>query len=1221
MLKMRCYFIITLYLFGWSKADNTEPCADYTAVDNYQRSIGYKLPSSSHATTCDRKWLATWYRFTSGAGGEMPTSCPPKYGCGSKGSVWLDGTNPTTVGETKKMKACLRAGTICCSRIWEVRVKKCSKNGKEYFVYYLPPTPGCPMRYCAGKETKCEEGESSPTGFTPGCSSKYPKLKSDPVISVGVKNKRMQFKCKFDPKERGEHIRHVVTWYQGPPEKKINKEDTLHGDQDEAYLQNNNEYGEKALFCLGQNIYCKVQSHYVATPKLKSIPRKSNEFFAGFKITPKVIDLSEKDKPRKLTVTSTLPIVCQDGTENCEVLVELGQTNTDNFIDYCTMKFKPGPAGQTHVVEVVAKRDFVDDGDQTMHLKIHIPDHVDPVDWNCYKNITDVLIKTKDVKTKRCTSTGDPHIRTFDGLYYNHFLVGDYVMVESGARLFQVHVRTFRCHTVSCNCGIAVREGDDVIVVDMCRDNIPRARFASTVEPQKGTTIERNNNGKSFVLNFPSGAYVRFDAKRWFRNWYYANIVVQLPSDDYKNTTGLCGTFDGKSGNDMTAKNGVIVPKGRGRTAPKAFTESWKLTVGESLFYYKGGPRKCLATRAKSYCTCQETCCGKRSVNCNFEGYSQRPKYIQGFRGWKRLDFPGAEHCGRRKRRAIAVENVIVLPDDGETGIYTYNPKTENVDEKVFPTKSGKTEAQAKTSCTKAIQDSTAGKACIKMIAGYDINEFVDQCVFDVKVTDDYKVGFESAINTMIADCEEKTLRDLKYWKNGSSGVSPPIEIGDSVCPNECSGRGSCQNATCVCDKDYITADCSLKKGQAPTLLGVPFNGLCDIRKQDCYRTRVMGMDFIDSTSLTCRMTEVVISDKPYVETTRQSTDVGQLLSFGEISCLLPRSPVEINGNPSRSTGKPTGGFLIGVSNDGTNFSHNKTLFLVYDSKCMDCGKDYKSCIWKQNSCKVSNYCFAPGDANPNDWCQVCDPNKTRTGFVKRTLNKPPVFKALVQKLKPFKAQTWRYVIPASDPEKQRLTYEFVGNNHGMMISSAGVLTWYPTQNKTYEFTIQVTDPCGLSATQKFMADVKSCICEGRNGGICVWKGTQGVCQCPSGCKGEGCDEPIDGRICRIKSSQTSEDSSDTVTIAVVAIIVVIVVIVTIIAGVIVYVLKKKNKPINLKSAKDLTLNAGRNAKGKMVTVVVGAYNSAHRTKDENVQMKFGGLEKGGSSINDGYVN
>lgn len=64
----------------------------------------------------------------------------------------------------------------------------------------------------------------------------------------------------------------------------------------------------------------------------------------------------------------------------------------------------------------------------------------------------------------------------------------------------QVHVRTFRCSQVSCTCGVAAQEGDDVVVVDMCLDNVPRARFASNVEPQSGTTIQRDSNGKSFLV-------------------------------------------------------------------------------------------------------------------------------------------------------------------------------------------------------------------------------------------------------------------------------------------------------------------------------------------------------------------------------------------------------------------------------------------------------------------------------------------------------------------------------------------------------------------------------------------------------------------------------------------------------------------------------------------------------------------------------------------------
>ena len=37
-----------------------------------------------------------------------------------------------------------------------------------------------------------------------------------------------------------------------------------------------------------------------------------------------------------------------------------------------------------------------------------------------------------------CTNIADPHIHTFDGLHYDHFSVGDYVLVESKARNFKV---------------------------------------------------------------------------------------------------------------------------------------------------------------------------------------------------------------------------------------------------------------------------------------------------------------------------------------------------------------------------------------------------------------------------------------------------------------------------------------------------------------------------------------------------------------------------------------------------------------------------------------------------------------------------------------------------------------------------------------------------------------------------------------------------------------
>lgn len=107
--------------------------------------------------------------------------------------------------------------------------------------------------------------------------------------------------------------------------------------------------------------------------------------------------------------------------------------------------------------------------------------------------------------------------------------------------------------------------------------------------------------------------------------------------------------------------------------------------------------------------------------------------------------------------------------------------------------------------------------------------------------------------------------------------------------------------------------------------------------------------------------------------------------------------------------------------------------------------------------------------------------------------------------LKTFKLQKWRYVVSASDPEKQTLRYELVDDNHGITISSHGVLTWDPTEAGRYEVTVRAIDPCGLGATQNFLVVVEICACEGQNGGMCIWKNGQSICKCPNGCKGERC--------------------------------------------------------------------------------------------------------------------
>lgn len=76
--------------------------------------------------------------------------------------------------------------------------------------------------------------------------------------------------------------------------------------------------------------------------------------------------------------------------------VEVGQSNNQALFDVCTLQFGPGQAGQTKELEVTAKRDFVDDGDTTMSLKVHIPFNIDLNDWNKYIPIPDIKVRWRN---------------------------------------------------------------------------------------------------------------------------------------------------------------------------------------------------------------------------------------------------------------------------------------------------------------------------------------------------------------------------------------------------------------------------------------------------------------------------------------------------------------------------------------------------------------------------------------------------------------------------------------------------------------------------------------------------------------------------------------------------------------------------------------------------------------------------------------------------------
>lgn len=66
-------------------------------------------------------------------------------------------------------------------------------------------------------------------------------------------------------------------------------------------------------------------------------------------------------------------------------------------------------------------------------------------------------------------------------------------------------------------------------------------------------------------------------------------------------------------------------------------------------------------------------------------------------------------------------------------------------------------------------------------------------------------------------------------------------------------------SGVCVCDDGYSGVTCDISKATVPRVATVPY--LCDISQtEDCKAASVFGVDFVESTSLTCRYEFISVS-------------------------------------------------------------------------------------------------------------------------------------------------------------------------------------------------------------------------------------------------------------------------------------------------------------------------------------------------------------------------
>ncbi|XP_048580960.1 uncharacterized protein LOC116606501 isoform X5 [Nematostella vectensis] len=121
-------------------------CRRYTVFNSFDRAMGN---TAQNSIRCDQKDLPgnLWYRFLGAAGNAMPTSCVPVKRCGTHAPGWMVGSHPSLRYSLVTRKVCYHWSGSCCRWSNNIKVRNCG----GFYVYQLPKTPNCWLRYCGNR--------------------------------------------------------------------------------------------------------------------------------------------------------------------------------------------------------------------------------------------------------------------------------------------------------------------------------------------------------------------------------------------------------------------------------------------------------------------------------------------------------------------------------------------------------------------------------------------------------------------------------------------------------------------------------------------------------------------------------------------------------------------------------------------------------------------------------------------------------------------------------------------------------------------------------------------------------------------------------------------------------------------------------------------------------------------------------------------------------------
>jgi len=179
-----------------------------------------------------------------------------------------------------------------------------------------------------------------------------------------------------------------------------------------------------------------------------------------------------------------------------------------------------------------------------------------------------------------CSSRGDPHLKTFDGLRYDQYSTGTYYLVRDTTGTLVVQARQAPFHKnsrVTSNHAVVIKYGSSVI--SFVGKPGQQKLNVKVLSDGLDNGVQVTNVGSRYTVSLPDGSFLRL---QYFQNYrhkvVYINIDVKLSGLFFNSVTGLCGNFDDVRGNEFDG----LDPKKKGNLD----TLGLKVASGNNLFYY-----------------------------------------------------------------------------------------------------------------------------------------------------------------------------------------------------------------------------------------------------------------------------------------------------------------------------------------------------------------------------------------------------------------------------------------------------------------------------------------------------------------------------------------------------------------------------------------------------------------------------------------------------------